>query len=548
MPLKLSAEQKSVLDIFTNIKYLVPVYQRPYSWDIQNCSELWDDLYDFFNGDNRNDGYFLGNIVLANSQESDQCEIIDGQQRLITLSLLVKALYLKDKNNSALDGILWIHDRRNPKDRKQRLESAVLELNQYDSTSNNFTSDNSNLYSCLNTDSLEGIQKNQSIFHRNLDFFYSRIEENEKNNNLDINKFSDFILDNVFLLPISTDDYSKDVARDKALTIFETINNRGLDLSDADIFKAQLYISAANISKQNDFVSRWNSMSQRVQDINYKIDDIFRVYMHALRGKNKDISVETRLRYFFNTDTIPYIKPLKKQNYDDVLKDLEKIIFCVEYYYSLLHGNFSDSFEEEITKWFQIIDVYSNNFPKVATFVYLFNNAVKEKDVFKLPESKFENFIKQTKNIIKYVYAAGATSTVKFKIFEIIKDVMHDKLFEYNINTHKNNELELEYFGKIKKGFMLIYIYQNMAQDIIIDYRLDTIQRNSNERLGNFLIVDKTTYKVKNLEDRIKRFKESNIVDLKNISPLLANWDEQKAKDRETNIIKDIKTFFERAE
>ena len=231
-----------------------------------------------------------------------------------------------------------------------------------------------------------------------------------------------------------------------------------------------------------------------------------------------------------------------------MLKDLEKIIFCVEYYYSLLHGNFSDSFEEEITKWFQIIDVYSNNFPKVATFVYLFNNAVKEKDVFKLPESKFENFIKQTKNIIKYVYAAGATSTVKFKIFEIIKDVMHDKLFEYNINTHKNNELELEYFGKIKKGFMLIYIYQNMAQDIIIDYRLDTIQRNSNERLGNFLIVDKTTYKVKNLEDRIKRFKESNIVDLKNISPLLANWDEQKAKDRETNIIKDIKTFFERAE
>lgn len=59
MALKLSAEQKSVLQIFgTEIRYLIPNYQRPYSWDIVNCRHLWEDLFTFLNQKNIQRGIF----------------------------------------------------------------------------------------------------------------------------------------------------------------------------------------------------------------------------------------------------------------------------------------------------------------------------------------------------------------------------------------------------------------------------------------------------------------------------------------------------------
>lgn len=117
MALNLNAEQKSILNIFANVEYLIPNYQRPYSWDEQNCQILWDDLFNVFEdssmGNEKDDGYFLGNIVLARGNDNKgYCEVIDGQQRLITIVLLAKALSLYDDKNTALENILWAKNRR----------------------------------------------------------------------------------------------------------------------------------------------------------------------------------------------------------------------------------------------------------------------------------------------------------------------------------------------------------------------------------------------------------------------------------------------------
>lgn len=536
MALKLSAEQKSVLQIFgTEVRYLIPNYQRPYSWDIVNCRHLWEDLFSFFESGKYTEGYFLGNIVLAKSSDTNYFEVIDGQQRLITLTLLVKAISLFDLNNKALQEIMWIPNRRND-DSEQRLKSAVFE-----------DKDNENLLDCLKRINTKIINKKDSKFHTNLDFFIEKINTNVKDK---IVAFSDFILDNIFILPIESDDIEQDNARENALIIFETINNRGLELSDADIFKAQLYTSSANISKQNEFITKWNTLVERVEDISYKVDDVFRIYMHIIRGINKDTDSEIGLRQFFTSGN-KYNKPLKKLDYVKVFEDLEKIVYCLEYYYQILTLNYKEE-EVDLVKWFQIIDTYSNSYPKFALFIYLFKNGrINEKFDFELTKHKISELNIHSKNIIKYVYSMGATAYVKFKIYDIIKNTFLDNIFDFEADSIK--KADFEYYGRIRKGFILIYIYSNKKQKPIKDYKFDTIQKTPFEHRhinldspGNYILVDKKSYSARNkkLDIREESFRNSDIIELNEIALKLSDWNEKAHEERQLNIENSLFNFF----
>lgn len=540
MALKLSAEQKSIEKIFgTGMKYLIPNYQRPYSWNLINCSDLWEDLTNFFHQENYKDGYFLGNIVLAKSPETDYYEVVDGQQRLITITLIVKALHLYDVANNALDEIMWIPDRRSS-NKDQRLISAVFA-----------DKDNEYLHQCLKIENKNDIDKRSSKFHENLEFFCTKIEDEISINDA-VSKFADFILDNVYLLPIQSDDSNQDYARDNALTIFETINNRGLDLSDADIFKAQIYMGASNVSKKDEFISRWNTIVERIEAINYKVDDAFRVYMHVIRGKNGDSDSEMGLRQFFTTGN-KYTKPLKKQDYEIVLKDLEKVVGCLEYFYRLVMCGYENDSESELSKWFQIIHEYSNGFPKHATYVYLFHHGQIEDDIYVFPKNQYKSLIKQSQNIIRYVYGMGATSYVKTRIFEIIKNIFSNIPYDYKANTV--DEKSFLQFGSLRKGFMLLYIYSDSQQRPIENYQFDRIVKKSSANLenievdsiGNYLIVDETSYFYRNRNFKIRKeyFEKSIITDLRDVALELDSWNSEKQEKRKDKIRRKLIEFFQ---
>ena len=101
---KLNVDQKSVKDLFQSkhADFLIPDYQRPYAWGEAECQTLWDDIFAFAFPDNdrtkfdRNNEYFLGPIVTFNN--NGKMEIIDGQQRLTTLMLLLRAFYVRFAN------------------------------------------------------------------------------------------------------------------------------------------------------------------------------------------------------------------------------------------------------------------------------------------------------------------------------------------------------------------------------------------------------------------------------------------------------------------
>ena len=107
MALYLSAEQKNLKSLFANDnRYIIPSYQRHYSWTMEQCKQLYDDVLDAFEG--KIDSYFLGNIVLAEGEKDDQPEVVDGQQRLITLWLYLKALHILMPSNNRLKRMIQV--------------------------------------------------------------------------------------------------------------------------------------------------------------------------------------------------------------------------------------------------------------------------------------------------------------------------------------------------------------------------------------------------------------------------------------------------------
>lgn len=99
---KIDAQEKTILEYLSKNKFLIPLYQRPYTWEQEQCEDLWNDIVDFFienkgnNFNNDDKKYFLGSIVLY--KDKGKQNIIDGQQRTTTLSLLICALYIKLSN------------------------------------------------------------------------------------------------------------------------------------------------------------------------------------------------------------------------------------------------------------------------------------------------------------------------------------------------------------------------------------------------------------------------------------------------------------------
>ena len=127
-------EHIAISELFTNnINYVIPEYQRPYSWDCIGKSEknnqlnvMWDDLIDFFNSENKGE-YFFGSMVMI-QKESRHFEVIDGQQRLTSLVILFVAIkcFLKkiEDNQDILEG-----NEEEIEELKQFLSNAIGNVN-----------------------------------------------------------------------------------------------------------------------------------------------------------------------------------------------------------------------------------------------------------------------------------------------------------------------------------------------------------------------------------------------------------------------------------
>lgn len=88
----------------SDFEFRIPDYQRPYSWQVEHAEELFDDLWTFRDQEDKSEEYFLGSIVLIKDDASNQADLVDGQQRLTTLTILLAAIRDRLSGHSKWDG------------------------------------------------------------------------------------------------------------------------------------------------------------------------------------------------------------------------------------------------------------------------------------------------------------------------------------------------------------------------------------------------------------------------------------------------------------
>lgn len=538
MALSLKADEQTISKVFGERKqYIIPPYQRPYSWKEDQCTELFFDLkesFEDFTNQNKDDGYFLGNIVIASSKEDkNKLEVIDGQQRLTTLTLLMKALTFFDKTNKKLRNAIWELDDRTDEPKEQRLATTVFEDKDSIFLQEALTLD-------LENETIQ-IKKKDNQYKKNIVFFFHELKLFKEDT---IQKFVDFLLYEVSLLPIQTEGVSKDIARENALRIFETINDRGLPLSDSDIFKAKLFSMALDDKKDEQFIKEWKELDEECESIKYSIDEIFKIYTHIIRGQEERTSPEVKLRYFFTREKI---SPFNNKNYSEILEDIFIIIESVKLFNDVVR---KPNEYGELTKWFQLIDEYSNQYPTLALFVYLYNNR----------DLKYEKIIDFCKNLVRYSYYLGSSSKIQFYIYSLIVKISKDELVPYYPSDVK--ESDFEYFGRLKNGYALLSLYLDKEQNAIFPYVFDKIINSRDESnldeswkdkdfsnytntLGNILVLD-ITKKHNVLSKKIKFLEKSKINEMKELTDKLYDWSYLEFDIRNKELLNRLSTFFKK--
>ncbi len=293
MPTTIEVNKQSVEALLGSGKikpFVIPEYQRPYAWTDEQVETLFEDLWEFTatsGGTERDGSYFLGSIVAYENEDGEQ-EIIDGQQRITSLFLLLRAIYTRlvatpesertaEANNfiGKIEPAIW---------RTNKLTGTV-DFKNILLTSRVVNNDgNKILRSILETGMADENAKDN--YSKNYRYFQGLFDKHATENPLMVYQFIYALLNQAILLPITAD------TQDTALTIFSTLNDRGLPLSDADIFKAKIYNQLEEEEKK-DFIERWKELDEQAAEANESIQQLFYYAMFYFRGLEQDTKTTT---------------------------------------------------------------------------------------------------------------------------------------------------------------------------------------------------------------------------------------------------------------
>ena len=286
----IDVNKQSVLELLKSgqdVPFIIPEYQRPYSWGDDEIITLFDDIWELSIDRTQPDGaksYFLGCVV--SYKEGGVRQIIDGQQRITSLFLLLRAVFsmLEKEDNktkevlnfiSNIKPALWKENEMTGEEDRQQmlLRSDVVS-----------DSGNEKLRRILERGEAETDSKDN--YSKNFTKFVELYTDKSQNSPNQIYNFINALLNYTIMLPIDADD------QETALTIFNTLNNRGLPLSDADIFKSYIYKRLDDVGKKS-FIHKWKQLEIDSAKVDESIQSLFYYHMFYLRAQDGDEKTTT---------------------------------------------------------------------------------------------------------------------------------------------------------------------------------------------------------------------------------------------------------------
>ena len=495
---KLNIDQRTIIDLFQDKRsdFLIPDYQRPYAWGENECQTLWDDIFNFAIPENgrvkfdRNNEYFLGPIVTFKNSDG-KIEVIDGQQRLTTLMLLLRAFYnkfipLQDEDSMetkrSIERCLWKTDEMNKPDKDQlKIDSEVAT-----------DKDKEEFLDILCTGNAENGQK--SRYAINFRFFQERISDFSKEFPIYLAYLPTRIMNNCILLPIEAE------SQDTALRIFSTLNDRGKPLSDADIFKAQFYKFYSSIGQKDDFIRQWKEIEELCSRIFHPIagtpmDELFTRYMYFVRAKNNIKSSTTEaLRKFYEKDNYNLLK--REETFDELT--------VLAHFWEDVSNQDSDRFSQRILRRLFVLNYAPNSMWTYFVSVYFMQN---KDDDGMLDDDDFYSFLNKTIGFIwAYAITNPGITALRTPIYAEMVNVVNNQPvtfsdFKFDLAKLKNmfSAFTFNNARPITKAMLTWWAFQDDNQDLL---SLETI------------------FEIEHIYPRSRQDKEKSLKDSRNLDSL----------------------------
>lgn len=253
---EIRGEQHPVGEVFSErYAFLVPPYQRTYAWTNEQAGELLEDLLDYLGNSDENvddlNPYFLGNIVLIKGDRPD-AQIVDGQQRLITLTILLAVLRSLVATEFAESITHRIHAPADPLNnipagyRLLPKKRDVGFFQQYVQSEGGVERLKGQLHVDL-SESQRNMRENTLLYLREL----SKLSQDHRL------RLAQFIIQRCLLIVVTTPDF------DSAYRIFSVLNDRGLNLTIADILKAEVVGQIPQVHRQ-EYTDRWEDLEEKL--------------------------------------------------------------------------------------------------------------------------------------------------------------------------------------------------------------------------------------------------------------------------------------------
>lgn len=353
---------KDIFDIAKVHRFIIPSFQRSYAWEWEQCEKLWNNIYDKYENKEDKSVYFLGTIITYKDDHKDdqtlngsapEVNIIDGQQRITTLLLLFRAIHLVLSNKlenvddetikfnlrSTLNAVAstfcqretdeYGNDSPNLKEprlvRRSSRDNNIIEdiiangiiiVDDNGSETNYVDGEHLNEFIKYKKELNEKRRGRRRTLPDELNYYlksneytnYAFFIDKIKSLDMHINSFTRFLLERCILLNIMTP------SKDYAFTVFDTLNNSGLQLAPSDIVKNYIFELAHDKDPNRDRTQKTSELWDKFESI-CKQDNkdnapdlnlVFRNYMNITRvnsgqyGKGWALSKDPNIRDYFS--------------------------------------------------------------------------------------------------------------------------------------------------------------------------------------------------------------------------------------------------------
>ncbi|MEE1220469.1 MAG: DUF262 domain-containing HNH endonuclease family protein [Bacteroidales bacterium] len=531
-------------------KYIIPQFQRDYSWEEEQWDDLWQDIDIMY--DEKGEHY-MGYLVLQT--KGKDCLIIDGQQRFTTITIIILAT-IKAIQKLINKGI----DVDNNTQRLQTLKDTYI--GNIDPVSLEYDNililnrNNNNYYKNY-------IVKLGELKHRNTSYteklmkkcfeWYENHLLNKFNTGEDYAKFITYIVDNLYFTIIKVSDEMN------AFKVFETLNARGVQLSSADLLKNYLFSLVDNPSENPDRIlhleEKWSELTRNIQA--EKLPDFIRYYWNSKHKIVRSNDLFKAIRQNIKTDRNVFELVDEMQKYSDIYMALRNEHDELWHEYPEISKNIEIMKIFKIKPYSLLMSAYKSltikDFEKILNYIIIIG-------------FRYSIICGKNPNEIEKVYNRIANEIYQTKKFEksqleevYVKDEEFLSSFNYkDFNNTKNNKIIkyiLAKYEKSKEGGISITLSDEQ-------YTIEHIlPQNPNEEWGeNNYNFDSLIYRLGNLcllerkmnndisnnpyDRKAKIYKNSNIKTTKEIPEQYSTWEASSINQRQQKIGKFAASYW----